>query len=76
MCFSELIHCFCFQQLGFTVSFFRVNKEHAPLERVSDSFTCDSTMPRKVNYGIDYQDDDDYEDYDDYDYDVESEKYG
>jgi hypothetical protein len=30
-------------------------------------------MPRKVNYGIDYYDDDDYEDYD---YDVESEKYG
>jgi hypothetical protein len=33
-------------------------------------------MPRKVNYGIDYYDDDDYEGYDDYDYDVESEKYG
>lgn len=33
------------------------------------------TMPRKVNYGIDYYDDD-YEDYDDYDYDVEAENYG
>lgn len=32
-------------------------------------------MPRKVNYGIDYYDDD-YEDYDDYDYDVEAENYG
>jgi len=32
-------------------------------------------MPRKVNYGIDYYDDD-YEDYDDYDYEVEAENYG
>lgn len=31
-------------------------------------------MPRKVNYGLDY--DDDYDDYEDYDYDVDIEEYG
>ncbi|XP_028783872.1 HBS1-like protein isoform X2 [Neltuma alba] len=31
-------------------------------------------MPRKVNYGLDY--DDDYDDYEEYDYDVEIEEYG
>ncbi|XP_027348651.1 HBS1-like protein isoform X2 [Abrus precatorius] len=31
-------------------------------------------MPRKVNYGLDYYDDD-YDDYDDYDYDVDAEDY-
>lgn len=36
-------------------------------------------MPRKVNYGIDYDDDDDYEGYDDeydYGYDEEVEEKG
>ncbi|KAK7359161.1 hypothetical protein VNO77_01109 [Canavalia gladiata] len=34
------------------------------------------TMPRKVNYGLDYDDDYDDYDYDDYDYDVGEEDYG
>lgn len=34
-------------------------------------------MPRKVNYGLDYDDDDYYDDdYDDYDYDVDAQDYG
>lgn len=37
-------------------------------------FSFVGTMPRKVNYGLDY--DDDYDDYDDYDYDVDMEEYG
>ncbi|EOY29196.1 Translation elongation factor EF1A/initiation factor IF2gamma family protein isoform 2 [Theobroma cacao] len=31
-------------------------------------------MPRKVNYGVDYDDDDDYDDYDEYDYGYEVEE--
>ncbi|OMO86132.1 hypothetical protein CCACVL1_09796 [Corchorus capsularis] len=31
-------------------------------------------MPRKVNYGVDYDDDDGYDDYDEYDYDYEVEE--
>lgn len=34
------------------------------------------TMPRKVNYGLDYYDDDYDDDYGDHDYDVDTEDYG
>lgn len=33
-------------------------------------------MPRKVNYGVDYDDDDGFDDYDEYEYGYEEEEIG